>query len=728
MTHIRLSKVILALALVMTILCGSLSLDGWQGIRFTPAPAKAEAVSDNLTDDSGWQYRLLTDGNAQITGYSDAAATALTVPLSLGGLWVTSIAGGSFTTLEQLQSLTIPASVTDIATNALSGLSDVKIRAYNGSAALAFASLTGLPAQCLSEYEFFSDVLDLSDMRSAQFTFQGNGVRIASPFSQLISVGQKLFLPASRQYQNGFACQVTALTEGSAYVLAQVAELGIMDAVEHYRAEDVQLTPDVGGVVILEEGFSVNQGGGSSFGQTAPRGWGGSATLSGSVSFDVNIKFNKNVSIVGNIKYTPNYTASIEFDWFKLQEISYSAISTFSYSLGLKCEGDPEKKSTNKPITFAAIPLTSTGLLSAWAECSMTINSSGTVIVTSSITTTETVTWKVGHRIETTKSKSVTPLHISAAIEASITYGASVLLRVGFGKCKTDIAKIGASIGYTFELQHATNALFCIDVSSKVTFSVKLQLGIIEDTRDTRSLVFNAELFKVDFIFPPLHWEASLSRFVDKCQANIIPVVFCFSSDPNTFIRNSASIHSTLQQPPAPTREGYTFTGWYKTSDCVDLWDFEWDFVPNCDELLLYAGWTLNGTDPIAPTPTPTATGDPTPTPAPTATVDPTLPFEPEGVGSTGTYEGLTYAKYVNGIIITDCETGVTSVSIPAWIDGVPVKAIADQAFFDCSRLTSVIIPNGVTSIGVRAFISCTSLTSITIPNSVIRIWSDAFY
>ena len=65
----------------------------------------------------------------------------------------------------------------------------------------------------------------------------------------------------------------------------------------------------------------------------------------------------------------------------------------------------------------------------------------------------------------------------------------------------------------------------------------------------------------------------------------------------------------------------------------------------------------------------------------------------------------------------------ITSITIPN-----SVTRIGNSAFYNCNSLTSITIPNSVTRIGEYAFHNCYSLTSITIPNSVTSIGEGAFY
>ena len=93
-----------------------------------------------------------------------------------------------------------------------------------------------------------------------------------------------------------------------------------------------------------------------------------------------------------------------------------------------------------------------------------------------------------------------------------------------------------------------------------------------------------------------------------------------------------------------------------------------------------------------------------------------------------------SYRSYLTTVIIED---GVTSIgdwvfrgcsSLTSVTIGNSVTSIGDHAFYECSSLTSVTIPNSVTSIGYSAFTNCYSLTSVTIGNGVTSIGDDAFW
>ena len=111
------------------------------------------------------------------------------------------------------------------------------------------------------------------------------------------------------------------------------------------------------------------------------------------------------------------------------------------------------------------------------------------------------------------------------------------------------------------------------------------------------------------------------------------------------------------------------------------------------------------------------------------------------GDNLTWEYDSSTYTLTISGTgAMTGYDCGLynrTYVTTAPWrpyyntmktvIIGDGVTSIGSSAFYHCTSLTSVTIPDSVTSIGEGAFTWCTSLTSVTIPDSVTSIGNYAF-
>ena len=101
--------------------------------------------------------------------------------------------------------------------------------------------------------------------------------------------------------------------------------------------------------------------------------------------------------------------------------------------------------------------------------------------------------------------------------------------------------------------------------------------------------------------------------------------------------------------------------------------------------------------------------------------------FFDETTGTITGYDGtdtvVVIPSKINGVPVEAINnaafpnSAVTSVTIPD-----SVTSIHDVSFFNCSQLTNISIPNSVTYIGYSAFSYCTSLKSITLPSSLSTI------
>lgn len=91
-----------------------------------------------------------------------------------------------------------------------------------------------------------------------------------------------------------------------------------------------------------------------------------------------------------------------------------------------------------------------------------------------------------------------------------------------------------------------------------------------------------------------------------------------------------------------------------------------------------------------------------------------------------GRYYNPTNDSYQGSCAVSQGSSG--AISIPPVLGGYPVRNIGVEAFYECTKLTSITIPDSVTNIGEFAFCECLKLTSVTIPDSVKSIGRYAFW
>ncbi len=93
-----------------------------------------------------------------------------------------------------------------------------------------------------------------------------------------------------------------------------------------------------------------------------------------------------------------------------------------------------------------------------------------------------------------------------------------------------------------------------------------------------------------------------------------------------------------------------------------------------------------------------------------------------------GVFGNLTYDVTGSSIKITGyVSPPAGALVIPDLIEGKPVTVIGVNAFAICSDMTSVTIPDSVTSIETSAFLYCSGLTGLALPSSLTTIGNQVF-
>lgn len=88
----------------------------------------------------------------------------------------------------------------------------------------------------------------------------------------------------------------------------------------------------------------------------------------------------------------------------------------------------------------------------------------------------------------------------------------------------------------------------------------------------------------------------------------------------------------------------------------------------------------------------------------------------------------LTYIISDNHAVITGFEGKPEILELPSVIDGKKVMEIRENAFYKCSDLKKIVIPESVTEIGHHAFYECTSLETAVINGNISKIAEGTFY
>jgi hypothetical protein len=290
--------------------------------------------------------------------------------------------------------------------------------------------------------------------------------------------------------------------------------------------------------------------------------------------------------------------------------------------------------------------------------------------------------------------------------------------------CTIDASADELNLSCTVEITNGKNSAQC-DVGKVETNGTQVLVTILNS---------NFKIESVRWIKGETYLELNIDTdgcYIAPEQSGIVKVLFRLKSDKVKVSFNlngfdgvtpadqELKMGDKVTKPsPAPQQEGVEFVGWYLEQDGSTRFDFDapldhtlpYKYSSSKLNLTLYAvgGWvhssgtcgmedgTHNGSQ---------------------------LTWTLYRSRSTGNADSLVISG--NGEMAENAFYGNKQIKTVVIEEGV--TTIGYAAFYKCSHLTSVTIPASVTTIGKGAFSGCSSLTSVTIPASVTTIGKSAF-
>lgn len=612
---------------------------------FGSSAAKAEstgsqAVSEH-SDPDGWLYTLCEDGSATITGYTDRKADNLRIPRELNGAPVTAVADRAFAELASLSTITIPTRVVHLGTGLFAAPDRVRISAYQGSAAQAYAAANGIRFTSLStQYDFRDDVIDLTGEASS-ITVSGNTLLLPAALKDLLKVNDVFFYPArdskkleivvgivASVQRSGDQVRVSYLEGG---ILHAVDELSVSSADTKVSAEirwDPTVIEDATGQwekVIINKKDSLEK-----VKTTSKR-----LKLKGDnyieAGFDLGFALDYHIKAGARGKDVRVWTYEV-----------FAEIKQFDLTLNVTpyVKGEIELvnyKSGRKKL--ADVTFYSTGAFSVSAALYMEVDVSGKVSFAIEQSNSMTLSWLNSKKKFDYYANSYTKkkeLRIDANIDLKLIpelYISIVGIKVLSGEY---------IIHFDFDAYAVVRRLYplatCVDLKLKMIHSIQVRFGLLsgEYTKtffNKKIKLFSKQLFDIHLE----DWKT-----VSGCQREAKKVTF--ETNGGTKMKPIEDVAwATKVFVTNPTRSGYKFEGWYSNKALTKAWNSS---MPITSNITLYAKWTKKNPpkpntgipDPVTPGPTtpapitpspvtpapgvvtPTPTPSPTPSPTPTPT------------------------------------------------------------------------------------------------------------